>query len=134
LHIPVGVRCSGEIASPDCYQARNDGKEVVARNDAPFVIARSEATKQSLTAVRHCEPKGWQVCWREAISPLHIPFSVKCFEEIASLTSFARNDGVGLQASNDVRGLFEVGINIMLIAVVFKFCFKDLFYFTSIKK
>jgi hypothetical protein len=65
----------------------------------------SEATKQSLTAVRHCEPKGWQVCWREAISPLHNPLSVKCFEGIASLTTFARNDGVGLQARNDAMGL-----------------------------
>jgi len=45
------------------------------------------------------------VCWREAISPLHIPFSVKCFEGIASLTTFARNDGVGLQARNDGVGL-----------------------------
>jgi len=24
LLIPVGVRCSGGIASPDCHQARND--------------------------------------------------------------------------------------------------------------
>jgi hypothetical protein len=49
--------------------------------------------KQSLTAVRHCEPKGWQVCLREAISQLHIPFSVKCFEGIASPDYHqARND------------------------------------------
>jgi len=41
------------------------------------------------------------VCWREAISPLHIPVGVKCSGEIASLTAFARNDGVGLQARND---------------------------------
>ena len=33
LHILVGVRCSEEIASPDCHQARNDEKEVFARND-----------------------------------------------------------------------------------------------------
>jgi hypothetical protein len=37
--------------------------------------------------------KGWQVCWRETISSLHIPFSVKCFEEIASPDCHqARND------------------------------------------
>jgi len=55
LHIPVGVRRSGGIASPDCYQARNDVIGLFVRNDAPFrhceslsVIARSEATKQSL--------------------------------------------------------------------------------------
>jgi hypothetical protein len=65
LLIPVGVGRSGEIASPDCYQARNDVIGLFARNDemglfarndvvglrarddAPFVIARSEATKQS---------------------------------------------------------------------------------------
>ena len=70
------------------------------------VIARSEATKQSLTAVRHCEPKGWQVCWREAISSLHIPFSVKCFEGIASLTAFARNDEKEVFAHNDNVGMF----------------------------
>jgi len=70
---------------------------------SPFlpVIARSEATKQSFTAVRHCEPKGWQVCWREAISPLHIPFSIKCFGVIASLTAFARNDEKEEVARND---------------------------------
>jgi hypothetical protein len=64
----------------------------------PFflVIARSEATKQSLASVRHCEPKGWQMYWREAISTLHIPVGVRCSEGIASLTTFARNDGVGL--------------------------------------
>jgi hypothetical protein len=33
------------------------------------------------------------VCWREAISSLHIPFSVKCFEGIASPDCHqARND------------------------------------------
>jgi len=83
------------------------------------VIARSEATKQSLTAVRHCEPKGWQMCWREAISSLLIPVGVRRFEGIASLTAFARNDekgvfarndGVGLQARNDERGLFACNV------------------------
>ena len=69
----------------------------------PFpVIARSEATKQSLTAVRHCEPKGWQVCWREAISSLHIPVGVRCSGGIASLTAFARNDEKEVFARNDV--------------------------------
>ena len=55
---------------------------------------------------RHCEPKGWQVCWREAISSLLIPFSVKCFEGIASLTTFARNDEKEVFARNDEIGLF----------------------------
>ena len=69
----------------------------------PFpVIARSEATKQSLTAVRHCEPKGKQECWREAISPLHIPVGVRCSGGIASLTAFARNDEKGVFARNGV--------------------------------
>jgi len=58
--------------------------------------------KKPFPLSRHCEPKGWQVCWREAISSLLIPFSVKCFEGIASLTAFARNDVVGLQTCNDV--------------------------------
>jgi hypothetical protein len=34
LHIPVGVKCFEEIASPDCHQARNDAGGVFARNDA----------------------------------------------------------------------------------------------------
>ena len=49
LHIPVGVRCSGGIASPDCYQARNDEKEVFARNDGVGLQARNDAPS------RHCE-------------------------------------------------------------------------------
>jgi len=69
------------------------------------VIARSETTKQSLTSVRHCEPKGWQICWREAISSLHIPVGVRCSGGIASLTAFARNDGMGVFARNDGMGL-----------------------------
>jgi len=73
----------------------------------PFpVIARSEATKQSLTAVRHCEPKGWQVCWREAISSLLILVGVRRSGWIASLTAFARNDEKGVFARNDAMGLF----------------------------
>ena len=75
----------------------------------PFpVIARNEATKQSLIAVRHCEPKGWQVCWREAISPLHIPVGVRRSGGIASLTAFARNDEKGVFARNDAIGLFAL--------------------------
>ena len=43
------------------------------------------------------------MCWREAISSLHIPVGVKCFEEIASPDCHqARNDVVGLQTCNDV--------------------------------
>jgi len=49
---------------------------------------------------------GWQVCWCEAISSLHIPVGVGHSEEIASLTTFARNDFVGLQTRNDAIGLF----------------------------
>jgi len=64
----------------------------------PFPLSRHREFLPS----RHCEPKGWQVCWREAISLLHIPVGVKCFEGIASLTVFARNDVVGLQTCNDV--------------------------------
>ena len=67
-------RRSGEIASPDSYQACND---------APF---------------RHCEE-----CNNEAISSLHILVGVKCFEGIASLTTFARNDEREVFARNDER-------------------------------
>jgi len=41
----------------------------------------------------HCEPKGRQVCWREAISSFHIPFGVRRSGEIASPDCYqARND------------------------------------------
>ena len=61
LHILVGVRCSGEIASLTAFArndeeevfARNDGVGLQARNDAPFVIARAQP---------------------EAISSLHLAF------------------------------------------------------------
>jgi len=68
---------------------------------------------------RHCKPKGWQVCWREAISSLLIPFSVKCFGAIASLTAFARNDVVGLQTHNGGGRLFACNgvTKTMLIAL-----------------
>ena len=68
----------------------------------PFPLSRHREFLPS----RHCEPKGWQVCWREAISSLLIPFSVKCFEGIASLTTFARNDEKEVFARNDEIGLF----------------------------
>ena len=61
-----------------------------------FSSLRGRSQKQSLTAPRHCEPKGWQVCWREAISSLHIPVGVKCSGEIASPDCY--------QARNDERG------------------------------
>ena len=40
LHILVGVKSSGEIASPDCYQARNDVVGLQARNGLtkPLII------------------------------------------------------------------------------------------------
>jgi len=130
LLIPVGVRRSGEIASPDCYQARNDEKEVFARNDAMGLQARNDApfrhceflsprhceslpsrhceersdeaiSSISIAPLRHCEPKGRQVCWREAISSLLIPVGVMRSGGIALLTAFTRNDVVGLQACND---------------------------------
>jgi hypothetical protein len=41
------------------------------------------------------------VCWREAISSLHVLIGFRRSGGIASLTTFARNDGVGLQACND---------------------------------
>jgi hypothetical protein len=85
------------------------------------VIARSEATKQSpycsfllvlgvlvgllrllrslamtpLSVIAMAQP--------EAISSLHIPFSIKCFEGIASPDCHqARNDVVGLKARNGI--------------------------------
>jgi len=100
-------RRNGGIASLTAF-ARND--ECCVRNDVPFVNARAftppslrgRSPKQSLTAPRHCEPKGRQVCCREAISSLHIPVDVKCFGGIASPDCYqARNDVVGLQARND---------------------------------
>jgi len=46
------------------------------------------------------------MCWREETSTLHIPFIVKCFEGIASLTTFARNDEKEEVARYDVMGNF----------------------------
>ena len=113
LHVLVGVRCSGGIASPDCYQARNDAMGLFARNDAPFrhCEERSDEAISPIAPPRHCEPKGLQVFWREAISSLHVLVGVRCSEGIASPDCyqarndekevFARDDGVGLQARND---------------------------------
>ena len=53
---------------------------------------------------RHCESFPSRHCeeWNdEAISSLHVLVGVRCSGGIASLTAFARNDGVGLQARND---------------------------------
>jgi len=69
------------------------------------------------------------VCWREAISSLLIPFSVKCFEGIASLTALARNDVVGLQTCNDVtktllialQRSYRINFN-SLVAIAINFC------------
>ena len=52
LHIPVGVKCSGGIASPDCYQARNDEKEVFARNDVVGLQTCNDVTKTLLIALQ----------------------------------------------------------------------------------
>ena len=55
----------------------------------------------------------------EAISSLHIPVGVRRFEGIASLTAFARNDGVGLQARNGAIGLFaRNGVTKTLLIVI----------------
>jgi len=54
---------------------------------------RSDEAISSIAPLRHCEPKGWRVCWREAISLLLIPFSVRCSGGIASPDCYqARND------------------------------------------
>ena len=86
---------------------------------SPFlpVIARSEATKQSFTAVRHCEPKGWQVCWREAISPLHIPFSIKCFGVIASLAMTKRKKWLAMTPLSVIARAQPEAISSLLIPV-----------------
>ena len=114
LHVLVGVRCSEGIASPDCYQARNDAPFRHCESlSSRHCEERSDEAISPIALPRHCEPKGRRVFWREAISPLHVPVGVRRFEGIASLTAFARNDeeevfarndGVGLQARNDVVG------------------------------
>ncbi len=43
-----------------------------------------DGAMSAIAPPRHCEPKCWQVCWREAISSLHIPFGVRCSGGIAS--------------------------------------------------
>jgi len=54
---------------------------------------RSDEAISLIAPPLHCEPKGWQVCWREAISSLHIPVGVKCSGGIASPDCYqARND------------------------------------------
>ena len=63
---------------------------------------RSDEAISTNAPPRHCEPKGLQVCWREAISSLHIPVGVRCSGGIASLTAFARNDEKEVFARNDV--------------------------------
>jgi len=42
LHVLVGVRCSEGIASPDCYQARNDAMGLFARDDGVGLQARND--------------------------------------------------------------------------------------------
>ena len=64
---------------------------------------RSDEAISPIALPLHCEPKGWQVCWREAISPLHIPVGVRCSGGIASPDCYqARNDAMGLFARNCV--------------------------------
>ena len=74
LHVPVGVKCSGGIASPDCYQARNDEKEVFARDDGVGLQARNdECCVRNDVPPRHCESLSSRHCEErsdEAISPI----------------------------------------------------------------
>jgi hypothetical protein len=53
LHIPVGVRHSGEIASPDCYQARNDesGYSLAMTPLSVIAMAQPEAISSLLKFV-----------------------------------------------------------------------------------
>ena len=54
---------------------------------------RSDEAISPIALPRNCEPKGRQVCWREAISSLHIPVGVRCSGGIASPDCYqARND------------------------------------------
>jgi len=54
---------------------------------------RSDEAISPIAPPCHCEPKGWQVCWREAISSLHIPVGVRRSGGIASPDCYqARND------------------------------------------
>ena len=62
---------------------------------------RSDEAISPISPPRHCEPKGWQVYWCEAIFSLHIPVGVRSSGGIASLTTFARNDAIRLFARND---------------------------------
>jgi len=54
MHILVDVKCSEEIASPDCYQARNDAIGLFARNDEKEEVARNDAPS------RHCEERSYE--------------------------------------------------------------------------
>ena len=63
---------------------------------------RSDEAISPISPLRHCEPKGWQVCWCEAISLLHIPFGVRRSGGIASPDCHqARNDEKEVFARND---------------------------------
>ena len=54
---------------------------------------RSDEAISPIAPPRNCEPKGWRVCWREAISSLHVLVGVRCSGEIASPDCYqARND------------------------------------------
>jgi hypothetical protein len=74
LHILVGVRSFGGIASPDCYQARNDEKEVVARNDdttRKIVASCSSFYKNSLlTRCNAFIPDGFKLVEKKIIKKI----------------------------------------------------------------
>jgi len=55
LLIPVGVRSSGEIASPDCYQARNDAIGLFARNDVVGLQTCNDVTKTLLITLQRSQ-------------------------------------------------------------------------------
>jgi len=80
LHIPVGVRRYGGIASPDYHQARNDEIGLFARNDEKGKVACNDAPFPSLRGVKR----------RSNLLIAH-SCCYKAFWSIASLTTFACN-------------------------------------------
>ena len=84
-----------------------------------FLITFFFDYKKPLPLSRHCEERS-----DEAIAPLHIPFSIKCFGVIASLTAFARNDVVGLQTRNGDGRLFACnGVKKTMLIALQRSCF-----------
>ena len=83
------------IATSNRAFGRASGATTPRPTASPSAASRTDA-------FRHCEPKGLQVFWREAISSLHVLVGVRCSEGIASPDCYqARNDAMGLFARND---------------------------------